>query len=407
MSLTPPLSAGVRTEGHATASRLHGLDFLRALMMSLGVVLHTAQIYLTVPAVDYYWDSARSQSMDVLLFFINTFRMPVFYLLSGFFTALLFERRGLHAMLKNRWQRIAIPFLLFLPPLAFIMTQLRIIGAHVMATGTFGYDPGLLGDHGPLWNNTHNLWFLYYLMAYVATSWLLVALWSRVQHKRKSRLLETVRRYPLYSLKMSLPVAAIVALLGATDWSGRVTADLSFAPSATVYLNFGLFFFLGWVLYFQRAVLAVMATRSTRYLGIATVCFVGALMMILIKVAPEEPGYAWQHALLCAVTGLSMVFYVLGFVGLFSKSGQRYNPWIRYFSDSAYWIFLFHSIPLVALALLIHSLPVVAELKFLIVCCGTLICCLGTYQLAVRNTYIGQILNGRRYQTTPWSKQSA
>lgn len=85
------------------SQRMHGLDFLRAVMMSLGVVLHSAQMYLVNPVVDYYWDPMRSLGMDVLLVFINTYRMPVFYLLSGFFTAMLLYRHGAQVMLDNRY----------------------------------------------------------------------------------------------------------------------------------------------------------------------------------------------------------------------------------------------------------------------------------------------------------------
>ena len=141
--------------------RLHGLDFLRALMMLLGVVLHSAQLYLTMPIIDYYWDPARSFSMDAILIFINTFRMPVFFLLAGFFMAMLLLRRGEQAMLENRYQRLIVPFVLFLPPLALVMTLLRIVARHIMETGEFGFDPGLVYNPRRIWDNTHNLWFLY------------------------------------------------------------------------------------------------------------------------------------------------------------------------------------------------------------------------------------------------------
>jgi len=99
-----------------------------------------------------------------------------------------------------------------------------------------------------------------------------------------------------------------------------------------------------------------------------------------------------------------MGFYMLAFVGLFSRHFQGYNAWIRYVSDSAYWVFIFHSVPLVLLALPLHDWQVPAELKFLVVCSGTFAICLISYQLFVRNGRIGEILNGRRYDSVPWKK---
>ena len=72
--------------------RYHSLDFLRAIMMFLGIVLHGAQMYLAELAiVDYYIDPMRSVSMDATLIIINTFRMPIFFSLPGFFIALLID----------------------------------------------------------------------------------------------------------------------------------------------------------------------------------------------------------------------------------------------------------------------------------------------------------------------------
>jgi hypothetical protein len=41
--------------------------------------------------VDCYIDPVRSVSMDATLIIINTFRMPIFFFLPGFFIALLID----------------------------------------------------------------------------------------------------------------------------------------------------------------------------------------------------------------------------------------------------------------------------------------------------------------------------
>ena len=46
---------------------------------------------------------------------VHGFRMPVFFLLSGFFCALLWQRRGLRGLLKNRILRIALPLIICIP----------------------------------------------------------------------------------------------------------------------------------------------------------------------------------------------------------------------------------------------------------------------------------------------------
>lgn len=146
-------------------SRLHGLDLLRAVMMLLGIVLHGAQMYMTMElGFDYYIDPVLSPLMDGILIVINTFRMPLFFLLSGFFTAMLFSRRQLGGMIDNRLRRIALPMLVFLPPLSLVLSIQWIVGTNLLEVGELSLDTSLLKYPYLLWNNTHHLWFLYYLL---------------------------------------------------------------------------------------------------------------------------------------------------------------------------------------------------------------------------------------------------
>lgn len=387
-----------------TGQRLHGLDFLRALMMALGLVLHSAQMYLTMPIVDYYWDSARSISMDVLLITINTFRMPVFFLLSGFFGALLITSRGEVAMFANRVQRLLWPFLVCLPPLALVMTLLRIIAAHIMVRGTWGFDVALVEPARLLWDNTHNLWFLYYLLMHIATWYVLLIVVRWPPGLWRQSLATVVSRTPIYNPSVVLSLVFGLAGLGAAAPAGRLSAVLSFMPDLLVYLYFGLCFVAGWWLWQRRQDLPVLARFGARLLVLATVLLLLALAAYLSQGEADTPGYSVRHALLSVLTGASMVAFMYGFVGLFSRLFTRASPWVRYLSDSAYWIFIFHSVPVVALALCMHDWPLPAEVKFLLVVTGSALLCLVSYQLCVRRTWLGRLLNGRTYDSVPWAR---
>ena len=69
--------------------------------MLLGIVLHAA-LFL-VPDAWPVLDKKASASLpyDDIVNVIHGFRMPVFFLLSGFFTAMLWQRRGLGGVLKQ------------------------------------------------------------------------------------------------------------------------------------------------------------------------------------------------------------------------------------------------------------------------------------------------------------------
>jgi peptidoglycan/LPS O-acetylase OafA/YrhL len=92
-----------------TGKRWHDLDALRGFAMLLGIALHVSLSFLPSfwPVQDR--TSGIDGPYDEMLHLIHGFRMPLFFLLSGFFTAMLWRRRGLRALLEHRFRRIAIP----------------------------------------------------------------------------------------------------------------------------------------------------------------------------------------------------------------------------------------------------------------------------------------------------------
>ena len=92
-------------------ARRHDLDALRAGAMLLGIVYHLALSF----AEGFPWliqDSRQGQGYTVFQYASHGFRMPLFFVLSGFFTAMLWRKRGLKALLKHRFRRIFLPMIL-------------------------------------------------------------------------------------------------------------------------------------------------------------------------------------------------------------------------------------------------------------------------------------------------------
>ncbi|MCP5525183.1 MAG: acyltransferase family protein, partial [Verrucomicrobiales bacterium] len=112
----------------ATAKRRHDLDALRAVAMLLGIAFHVALSFAT----GLHWlvqDAHRNVGLLLFADASHGFRMPLFFLISGFFTAMLWRKRGLQALLKHRFKRILLPCLLGLVtivPLMFVVGGLAI-----------------------------------------------------------------------------------------------------------------------------------------------------------------------------------------------------------------------------------------------------------------------------------------
>ena len=79
------------------APRYHDLDALRAVATLLGIALHGA--FFVLPELIYPWpvhdkSVGNDPTYHIILDITHGLRTPVFYLLSGLFSVLLWERRG-------------------------------------------------------------------------------------------------------------------------------------------------------------------------------------------------------------------------------------------------------------------------------------------------------------------------
>jgi hypothetical protein len=79
--------------------------------MLLGLAYHAALSF----AAGFPWlvqDVSQSRSLFLFQAASHGFRMPLFFLLSGFFTAMMWRKRGLKALLHQRFRRIFLPCML-------------------------------------------------------------------------------------------------------------------------------------------------------------------------------------------------------------------------------------------------------------------------------------------------------
>lgn len=68
-------------------------DNLRALLVFLGLVLHACWLL----------DLPLTHPINIILAFIHTFRVPAFFVMSGYFAALLQLKYGRWGLIKNRF----------------------------------------------------------------------------------------------------------------------------------------------------------------------------------------------------------------------------------------------------------------------------------------------------------------
>ena len=231
-----------------TTQRLHYLDNLRALAMIGGVFFHAALAYS--PVLHNLWltaDSHQSAVVDIVSWFSHLFRMPVFFVIAGFFVAYLVGKRGMGGMLANRAKRILLPFIIFLP-----LCLWAIVASLMSAVATVeNKSPMLLmiaqaiatpGSPPPPFSTMH-LWFLYNLTFFCILTWVLGYLnWTRLFN-----LFNNIK--PLYFMLL-FPLLLLPALMSV---SSPFPAPDQLLPQLWSFGFFGLFFALGyWIFRAER-----------------------------------------------------------------------------------------------------------------------------------------------------------
>ena len=389
--------------------RLHALDNLRATMMWLGIVLHVAVIHLAGPSPLPWRDNQTTPAADLLVAFIHAFRMPVFFILAGFFVALLIARRGARAMVRNRLQRLALPFALFWPPLFALCGVLALAFMHRMARGTWGLDPALMqtAPSTPAGPSTMHMWFLWMLL------WL--SLGTALAHAALARLAPAVPHW----------LGRAMARLGRTPWGlalltlplagagmlypdGLLRPNGAFLPPWTEWLHNGLFYGFGLALYAHReALLAHYVRRWPWYAGAGLVlfCATGALF--------EARPYAAEGLPEALRLGVALAYnatawcWSLALIGGFLAHVPRRSAWLGYLADSSYWVYLVHMPMTIGFGALLFGLEWPAGAKIGINIAATSLLSLASYHLLVRYSAVGTLLNGQRHTRAPRPLPSA
>jgi glucan biosynthesis protein C len=379
------------TQFQPAGERYHAFDGLRAWMMLLGVVLHSATAYSTLPDVWWLKDPQTSVGFDAFILFIHAFRLPTFFVMSGFFAAMLYQKRGWQGMLENRISRIGLPFLL---GMIFMYPILRPVGAwHWFATRHS--DPWAPWwawlRRGTPWREMEpmHLWFLETLMLVILLALPLARRLDRLESGWFPRLFLSRWMFPACAL------ATFVTLLPME--AGILDTPHDLGVNVRVVAAYFVFFTFGWGLWRNRDRVAGLARYGHGMLAVALAAFPVSIWAIMGQLADRGTRHWPEFLAVAASTAVTCWAMIFGLVGLFLRHASDPSPRMRYLSDSAYWFFLVHPLVLVAVQIPMLPLDWPHWLKAVTGVTFAVPVLFWTYDRFVRPTWLGAVLNGRRY----------
>lgn len=311
--------------------RYNHLDSLRAILMMMGILVHTGTL-------------EKSAVFDAVTFFSGIVRMDAFFIISGFMSLMLIRKYGGPATVKRRLITIGIPFTVALVLLNPVTNYLIYI-YHNDPISIFTYlttQDGADTD-GPMVWHLH-LWFLICLLIYGVLTPVV------------AKSIDLVAGFSMFSglkIRPSFQFALICILVPIACLASRVVYELIFETAVTntgfafvlrSTLYYFPFFCLGMVLYKIRDLLDIF----TRFHPVHLVLGIGMLFLSyqyfddLPKLAAETLRLVSEAYIAIALS--STLFF------LFEYFLRDENPVFRYLSDASYSVYLFHFITIYAMA---------------------------------------------------------
>jgi glucans biosynthesis protein C len=384
------MTKSIDNKSNQNSERVFALDALRGIMMLLGIVLHAASSY----SLKSEWGTWLLKDPDnnflflVLIEYIHAFRMPVFFVAAGFFAALLFYKKGPEALLRNRFQRIVLPFVagvIIIWPLVFIAASFSLAAFKGSATPysdawqaveSLGFIPFKMA----------HLWFLYFLAILALANYLLAILF-----RKETAFTVIFTKWVTLALKnFWIRIASVVAIYFLMlSWMGTagIISSVTWMPNFIVLLLYFIFFSLGWMIYKTESLL-YLKSNSVAQLALATVLFLVAEFM-------PWASEAWTHTLKQLLTAVSGTLFIFGFIAFFLTYFASYSKRLSYLMEASYWVYIIHLPFMFFIPGLMAGSGLPVLLKFFITLTTTSFICMLSYKYFVRGTFIGMFLNGK------------
>ncbi len=152
-------------------------------MALLGIVLHAAQRFTmtSIHNVENFGDEVTQLALEISGHFIHLFRMPIFFLVAGFFGAYLYCQRGIKEFIHNRLKHVFLPLLLAWLIVFPVCRASYLFRISIIESKGPGALNSILSDE--LFNNFSlmHLWFLYDLLIIYGMALLIIWSFRRLQ----------------------------------------------------------------------------------------------------------------------------------------------------------------------------------------------------------------------------------
>lgn len=352
-------------------NRMYFLDNLRSFIILLVIIFHVALGYMSPPLEWWYVvDIKTSPIFTVFVMDVDVFIMPVMFLIAGYFTVPVLQRKGIVKFFRNKLIRIGLPWLvgvlLLAPAITYMIwfSRSNTPPAYLMYWQTMFFSP-------TVFNHAH-YWFLgvlFYFYLIVGGVYKLQPMLLQIKTKPA---MPSFFFFILFGLFTMAAFLIPNLFMPADIWFSKLYI-ISFQPTRIL-------------LYFAYFLLGIYAWRNSWFTSsgyrpslIHWLIAAGSMLILFtlyrstIPIPPTlllKTGHAALHSFFC----LSMVFSLLAIF----YNGMQSNSYIwRRLSVSSYTIYYIHQLIVLPVTYIVQKIDMPVGPKYLVVAttCVTLCYC--------------------------------
>ena len=377
--------AGRFNQNRSESNRQHHWDAFRAVLMLLGIPYHVALTY----RIGQVWILDAREGMaglSELAEFIHLFRMPAFFVIAGYFSALLLARRAPGQWLRGRLFRLGIPLavaMLTLNPLLNMACELSGLPAAEAVQSWLRNS----AESGGYW--VRHLWFLivllYYSLAASLLVWRLPALANaRVSPRRDALLARWFLPFWLgLAMLFGLWEAVSIELFYKAGLATNLPQQILRIDETLQYLPW---FLLGWLM-------ARAPAFHARLYRLSPVIVITAATFTALAIRYGPVLWPPYGRFLATVAGLCLTQVALV---LLRRVASQPSASVRSLVDASFVVYLFHLPILAGLVVLMQPLAMHVALKAALVALLTFLLSWGCWAAVSRSPLLRLLYDGVR-----------
>lgn len=337
--------------------RRYDLDWLRVLVFALLIIYHVGMFF-----VPWGWqikNNKISKGLTYPMLFLNQWRIPILFIISGMGTCLALSKRNWWQFVKERHNRLMIPLLV---GMILIIAPQVYIERLIDGSTTSNYLDFYLHDYftkGPYPTGNfswHHLWFLPYLFIY---SVVLSPVFIYFKKFPENKFI-TVTKH-LFSKKAGL-LLFLLPLLVISIFLEPLFPVTHSLVGDWYYLSFNfVFFFYGFLFISFKETFWQIVNQYKK-----TALLIGMASFTIFIITISQPEGSLRNVIYLVSKFLNMGSWIIAIFGYAAKYLNKKSTLVQYCNRAVYPFYIFHQTITVLAAYFLYDKNISIWLKFIL-----------------------------------------